>query len=101
MIERLIEYISSHEGECWATMEQIDGEFRRMFPFSGTIRRHTAVYRPPLGSLPVRCCAPSVSPTEPVAGKQHEPERRTRSRYERCRGSAEPPSDGTGPKCRA
>jgi hypothetical protein len=69
MIERLIEYISRHEGECWATMEQIDGEFRRMFPFSGTIRRHTAVYRPPLGSLPVRCCAPSVSPTEPVAGQ--------------------------------
>jgi hypothetical protein len=33
--------------------------------------------------------------------KQHEPVRRTGSRYERCRGSAAAPTGGSGPTCRA
>jgi peptidoglycan-N-acetylglucosamine deacetylase len=38
MLERLIEYIGSHEGVRWATMEEIAEDFRRRFPFRGTAR---------------------------------------------------------------
>lgn len=38
MLERLIDYISGHEGVRWATMEEIAGDFRRRFPFNGATR---------------------------------------------------------------
>jgi peptidoglycan-N-acetylglucosamine deacetylase len=38
MLERLIEYIGSHEGVRWATMEEVADDFRRRFPFNGPAR---------------------------------------------------------------
>ena len=38
MLERLIEYISSHTGVRWATFEEIAADFRRRYPFSGSAR---------------------------------------------------------------
>ncbi|HLR12971.1 MAG TPA: polysaccharide deacetylase, partial [Burkholderiaceae bacterium] len=38
MLERLIEYINSHEGVRWATMEDIAIDFRKRFPFNESER---------------------------------------------------------------
>lgn len=38
MLERLIEYINSHEGVQWATMEEIAEDFKQRYPFSGANR---------------------------------------------------------------
>lgn len=38
MLERLIEYINSHEGVRWATMEEIAVDFRARYPFNGKDR---------------------------------------------------------------
>lgn len=35
MLERLIEYMSGHEGVSWATMEQAADDFRRRYPYPG------------------------------------------------------------------
>lgn len=38
MLERLIEYINSHDGVRWATMEDIANDFRKRYPFDGSER---------------------------------------------------------------
>lgn len=38
MLERLIEYISGHEGVEWVTFEEIADDFRKRFPFAGAAR---------------------------------------------------------------
>jgi peptidoglycan/xylan/chitin deacetylase (PgdA/CDA1 family) len=38
MLERLIEYISGHEGVEWLTFEQIAADFRIRYPFDGAAR---------------------------------------------------------------
>jgi peptidoglycan-N-acetylglucosamine deacetylase len=38
MLERLIEYINRHPGVKWATFEEIANDFRRRYPFTGTVR---------------------------------------------------------------
>jgi len=35
MLERLIEYISGHEGVTWAPFEEISDDFRKRYPFAG------------------------------------------------------------------
>jgi hypothetical protein len=35
MLERLTEYISSHERVSWQTMDTIAGDFRARFPLAG------------------------------------------------------------------
>jgi hypothetical protein len=34
MLERLTEYINSHEGVVWQTMEEIAADYRSRHPFS-------------------------------------------------------------------
>lgn len=34
MLERLIEYINSHEGVRWVTMEEVAEDFRKRYPFA-------------------------------------------------------------------
>jgi peptidoglycan-N-acetylglucosamine deacetylase len=38
MLERLIEYVSGHDGVRWATFEEIAEDFRERYPFSGKER---------------------------------------------------------------
>ena len=38
MLERLIEYISGHEGVEWAPFEEIAADFRKRYPFAGGAR---------------------------------------------------------------
>jgi hypothetical protein len=38
MLERLIEYISGHEGVRWAPFEEIAADFRKRYPFEGKER---------------------------------------------------------------
>jgi hypothetical protein len=38
MLERLIEYLSGHEGVRRVTMEEIAEDFRQRYPFSGRAR---------------------------------------------------------------
>ena len=38
MLERLIDYIGSHAGVHWATMEEVAADFRARFPLAGTER---------------------------------------------------------------
>ena len=38
MLERLIEHINGHAGVRWMTFEEIAADFRRRFPFSGSVR---------------------------------------------------------------
>lgn len=38
MLERLIEYISGHDGVRWVTMEEVAADFRQRYPFSDKAR---------------------------------------------------------------
>jgi peptidoglycan-N-acetylglucosamine deacetylase len=43
MLERLIEYITGHEGVRWATFAEIAADFRERYPRSGTARPESVI----------------------------------------------------------